>query len=284
MIAKLPFGSTGHSSTRVVFGSYALSNATQAEADRVLELLLEYGINHIDTAPVYGKAEQRIGPWMKAHRNDFFLATKTRSRSYQGAWDNLTRSLERLRVDYIDLWQMHALTNPVGWERAMEGTLQAFIEARQQGLVRYLGVTGHGVKTPAMHLRSLERFDFDSVMLPYNYAMMQNSRYTADFHDLVSQCRERRVALQTIKVIARRPWKGRPKAYNTYFYEPLAEQAVISRAVHWALGLPGSFMVTAGDTQLLPKVLQAADKFIAPPTTTEMDADLENYAIQPELW
>ena len=208
MISKQPFGRTGHASTRVIFGAYALSKATQAEADGVLELLQEYGVNHIDTAPIYGNAEKRIGPWMEEHRGDFFLAAKTRNRAYQAAWDDLRRSLDRLRVDYVDLWQMHGLTNPQGWEKAMgpDGALEALVEARDNGLVRFLGVTGHGLKVPAMHLRSLERFDFDSVLLPYNHSLMLNPRYAADFEALVARCRERQVAVQTIKSIARRPW------------------------------------------------------------------------------
>jgi aryl-alcohol dehydrogenase-like predicted oxidoreductase len=283
MIFKQPFGRTGHASTRVLFGAYALSKATQAEADRILELLLEYGVNHIDTAPMYGNAEKRIGPWMEKHRGDFFIATKTRRRTYQGAWDNLQRSLDRLRVDYVDLWQMHGLTNPVGWERAMGpgGTLGAFIEARDKGLVRFLGVTGHGVKSLAMHKRSLERLDFDSVLLPYNYPLMQNPRYAADFESLVTLCRERHVAVQTIKSIARRPWRDRPKTYNTYFYEPLDTQEAIDKAVHWALGYPATFLITAGDMQLLPKILEAANRFEARPSDAEMAVVVEKYGIQP---
>ena len=260
MIAKHSFGRTGHDSTRVIFGSYALSTARQAEADRVLDLLLEYGINHIDTAPMYGNAEQRIGPWMDHHRDHFFIATKTRQRSAKGAWDNLRRSLDRLRVDHVDLWQMHGLTGPAGWERAMGpgGTLEAFVEAREQGLVRFLGVTGHGLKAPAMHLRSLERFDFDTVLVPCNYALMQNPRYAADWEALVALCQARQVAVQTIKSVARRPWAGRPKRYNTYFYEPLETQEAIDRAVHWVLGHPDTFLISAGDMRLLPQILDAA--------------------------
>ena len=283
MISKQALGRTGHTSTRIIFGAYALSKATQAEADRILELLLTYGVNHIDTAPMYGNAEKRIGPWMKDHRDDFFIATKTRSRTYQGAWDNLQRSLERLRVDYVDLWQMHGLTNPVGWEKAMGpgGTLDAFIEARDKGLVRFLGVTGHGIKVPAMHLQSLERFDFDTVLLPYNYALMLNPRYATDFEALIARCHERHVAVQTIKSIARRPWGDRPKTYNTYFYEPLETQEAIDKAVHWALGLPDSFLITAGDMQLVPKILEAAECFTARPSDEEMAADATEFSIQP---
>ncbi|KPK89009.1 MAG: aldo/keto reductase [Anaerolineae bacterium SM23_ 63] len=283
MIPKHHFGQTGHMSTRLIFGAYALSKATQADADRALEMLLPYGVNHIDTAPMYGNAEKCIGPWMEKHRRDFFIATKTRKRAYKGAWDDLQRSLDHLRVDYVDLWQMHGLTGPAGWERALGsgGTLEAFVEARDKGLVRFLGVTGHGIKAPAMHLKSLERFDFDSVLVPYNYSLMQNSRYAADFEVLVTLCRERRAAIQTIKSIARRPWEDRPKTYNTYFYEPLVTQDAIDRATHWALGLPDSFLITAGDLQLLPKILEAANHFEARPPDTEMAADTAKLAIRP---
>jgi aryl-alcohol dehydrogenase-like predicted oxidoreductase len=283
MIFKQPFGRTGHASTRILFGGYALSKATQVEADRVLELLLEYGVNHIDTAAMYGNAEERIGPWLEKHRADFFIATKTRRRDYQGAWDDLHRSLDRLRVDCVDLWQMHGLTGSAGWERAMGpgGTLEAFVEARDKGLVRFLGVTGHGLKAPAMHLRSLERFDFDTVLAPYNYSLMQNPRYAADFTALVTRCRERHVAVQTIKSIARRPWAGRPRTYNTYFYEPLEAQGAIDRAVHWVLGDPDVFLITAGDMRLLPKILDAASRFEARPSDAEMAADAAELGIEP---
>ena len=283
MIPKQVFGRTGHQSTRVVFGSYALSKATQADADRVLDLLLDYGINHIDTAPIYGNAEKRMGPWMERHRDRFFLATKTRNRAYQRAWDDLRRSLDRLRVDCVDLWQMHGLTNPAGWEKAMGpgGALEAFIEARDRGLVRYLGVTGHGSKVPAMHLQSLERFGFDSVLLPYNYVLMQKPRYAADLEALVTLCRERDVAVQIIKAVARRPWKDRLRTHNTYFYQPLDTQEAIDRAVHWSLGLPDTFLITAGDTQLLPMILDAASRFEKRPSDVEMSAMAEELDIGP---
>jgi aryl-alcohol dehydrogenase-like predicted oxidoreductase len=283
MISKQSFGRTGHSSTRIIFGAYALSQATQAEADDILELLLKYGINHIDTAPIYGNAEKCIGPWMEKYRDKFFLATKSRSRTYEGAWKNLQQSLERLRVDRVDLWQMHGLTNPSGWEKAMGpgGALEAFIKARDKGLVRFLGVTGHGSKVAAMHKRSLERFDFDTVLMPYSYWQMRNSRYTKDFSELIDMCRKRIVAVQTIKSVARRPWKDRPKTYNTYFYEPLDSQDAIKKSVHWAQGLPESFVITAGDMQLLPKMLEAAHLYKRRPSDVEMEAIMDEFDIQP---
>lgn len=283
MITKQEFGRTGHQSTRIIFGSYALSKATQDEADRTLELLQTYGVNHIDTAPMYGNAEKRIGPWLAKHRDDFFIATKTRSRTRQGALDNLKRSLERLRVDVIDLWQMHGLTGEAGWERALSsgGTIDAFLEARDHGWVRFLGVTGHGLKAADMHLKSLAAFDFDSVMLSYNHSLMQKPNYAERFNELAKLCSERQIAFQTIKAIARQPWSGRPKTFNTYFYEPLETQQAIDTAVHWVLGHPSAFLITAGDMQLLPKMLDAADRFETRPSEANMAALTEEYDIQP---
>jgi diketogulonate reductase-like aldo/keto reductase len=282
MIATQEFGRTGHQSTRVIFGSWALCKAAQAEADSALALLQEYGVNHIDTAPMYGNAEKVLGSWLAKHREDFFVATKTRRRSRQEALDDLKRSLERLRVDYIDLWQLHGLTNPAGWEKVMgpEGALEAFVEARDKGLVRFLGVTGHTNEVPAMHKRSLERFDFDSVILPYDYLLMQNPRYAADFIELAELCHKRNVAVQTTKSIARRPWGDRPKTYNTYFYEPLETRCAIDKAVHWSLGLRDSFLITAGDLRLLPKVLDAADRFEQRPSDEEMRALVDEFDMQ----
>jgi aryl-alcohol dehydrogenase-like predicted oxidoreductase len=272
MIEKQPFGRTGHVSTRTLFGAAALGRASQAEADRVLELLLEYGINHIDTAVMYGDAELRIGPWMEKHRDRFFLATKTEQRTYEGAWEELRGSLERLRVDYVDLWQMHVLVKPEDWEVAMGpgGALEAFVEAREKGLTRFLGVTGHGLSVAAMHQRSLERFDFDAVLLPYNYVLMQNPQYAADFEALVAVCQERDVAVQTIKSIARAPWGDKERTRTTW-YEPLEKQADIDRAVQWVLDRPGVFLNTVGDIHLLPKVLDAASRFQAGPSNMEME-------------
>ena len=231
---------------------------------------------------MYGKAEERIGPWLEQHRDSFFVATKTRSRTFEGAWDDLQRSLERLRVDCVDLWQMHGLTGPTGWERAMGpgGTLKAFIRARNQGLVRYFGVTGHGLRAAAMHLRSLERFDFDSVMLPYSHVLMQNARYAADVEKLFALCIERNVAIQTIKATARCPWAGRTKTKNTWFYEPLLAQEAIDKTVHWVLGNPNVFLITAGDMHILPKVLEAAERFEQRPSDEEMVRAIEEHDIQ----
>lgn len=274
MIERQPLGHTGHASTRIIFGGAALRSATQDEADQVLELLLEHGINHIDAAPSYGEAELRIGPWMERCRSDFFLATKTLERTRDEAWAELNRSLERLRVERLDLWQMHNLTNPDEWEVAMgpDGALHAAVEAREQGLVRFLGVTGHGFTAPAMHTRSLERFDFDTVLLPYNYIMMQTPQYASDLGALINLCRERHVAVQTIKAIARRPWGDRSRTHGTW-YQPLESQADIDTAVHWVLGQPDVFLITASAMQLLPRILDAAMRFRTAPDDHQV-ADL----------
>jgi aryl-alcohol dehydrogenase-like predicted oxidoreductase len=282
MIATQPFGRTGHQSTRAIFGAAALSRVDQAAADRALETLLEYGVNHIDTAASYGDSELRIGPWMRAHRRHFFLATKTGERTYQAARDQIRRSLERLQVDQVDLIQLHNLAQEEEWQIAMGpgGALEAAIEARQQGLVRFIGVTGHGLGIAAMHRRSLERFAFDSVLLPYSYVLMQNSAYAADVEALLALCAERGVAVQTIKSITRAPWVERPADAPTW-YEPLREQADIDLAVHWVLGRPGLFLNTAGDLALLPKVLDAASRFQARPSEAQMAALAERMAMQP---
>lgn len=280
MIEKRPFGRTGHLSTVTLFGAAALSRATQDEADRVLDILLEYGVNHIDTAARYGDAELRIGPWMAQHRQHFFLATKTGKRLYQDAREEIHRSLERLRVDAVDLLQLHALFHPDDWDLAMGpgGALEAAIEAREQGLVRFIGVTGHGWTIAAMHKRSLERFDFDSVLMPYNYVMHQNERYREDFDDVIRLCTERQVAVQTIKSIARGPWATTNKARTTW-YQPLEEQADIDRAVHWVIGRPDIFLNTAGDIQLLPKILEAASRYETRPNDDDMTTMLEKQSL-----
>ena len=282
MIEKQPFGRTGHMSTRTIFGAAALGGVTQDEADRTLEVLLEYGVNHIDTANSYGEAEKRIGPWMDRHRDAFFLATKTENRTYDGAREHLHRSLELLRTDHIDLWQMHILVKPEEWEVAMGpgGALEAFVEAREQGLVRFLGVTGHNTNVAAMHKRSLERFDFDSVLLPYNYSMMQNPQYAADFEALMSICQERNVAVQTIKSITRGPWGSKEHSAATW-YEPFTEQADIDRAVHWVLSRPGIFLNTAGDIHILPRVLIAASRFDASISREKLDEQMAELQSEP---
>jgi predicted aldo/keto reductase-like oxidoreductase len=221
-------------------------------------------VNHIDAAASYGDAELRVGPWMAHHRRDFFLATKTGERSYEAARAQIRLSLERLRVDSIDLIQLHNLVKEEEWEQALgpDGALRACVEARDEGLVRWIGITGHGTRVAAMHLRSLERFDFDSVLLPMNPSLLRDPLYAADFERLLGRCGERDVAVQTIKSIARRRWvEGSQPTHDTW-YEPLPEPE-IERAVHWALARPGVFVNSAGDLRLLGALLRAAASFAA---------------------
>ena len=286
MIERIPFGKTGHASSRTIFGAAALGSMRQERADPILETLLGHGVNHIDTAAAYGDSELRLAPWLARHRADFFLATKTGERSYTGARDSIRRSLERLGVDQIDLIQLHNLVDPGEWQTALGpgGALEACIEARDQGLVRFIGVTGHGTSVAAMHLASLERFAFDSVLLPYNFAMMSQPEYASDFDSLVKLCEARGVAVQTIKSIARRRWQaddGGPRQPRFSWYEPLRDPDALRHAVHWVLRRPGMFLNTSSDATLLPRILEAADEFKSGPTDAAMRGDVSRLTIEP---
>jgi aryl-alcohol dehydrogenase-like predicted oxidoreductase len=283
MIPTLAFGRTGHESTRIIFGAAALSSVSQADADRTMELIIEHGINHIDTAASYGEAEDRLGPWMAEHRDRFFLATKTGDRGYQEAYDSIRRSLERLRIEQIDLIQLHNLAQDDEWEVAMGpgGALEAAVRARDEGLVRFIGVTGHGTQIAEMHSRSLERFDFDAVLLPFNYPMMHNPRYAADFEALAATCRERNVAMQTIKAITKAPWGEDAERTAATWYEPLRDQDAIDTTVHWVLGREGVFLNTVGDIHILPMVLDAAERFEVRPSDAAMESLVSQWALEP---
>jgi aryl-alcohol dehydrogenase-like predicted oxidoreductase len=282
MIEKYPFGSTRHQSSRVIFGAAALSAMKQDKADAILDLLLEYGINHIDTAAAYGDSELRIGSWMREHRNRFFLATKTGDRTYEGARAGLARSLERLKVNQIDLIQLHNLVEETEWQTAFGpgGALEALVEARNQGLVRFIGVTGHGSQVARMHQRSLEQFAFDSVLFPYNYTMLGIDQYRTDVEALIKLCSERGVATQTIKSAARRRWQnGSERKYS--WYEPLRDHDALRRAVHFVLSRPGLYLNSSSDTTILRDILEAASEPVALPTREAMEADVGHYAMQP---
>ena len=274
MIPTLPFGSSGHASTRLIFGAAALMKSDEVEAQRVLALLLAHGINHIDCAAAYGDAELWVGRWMREHRGDFFLATKTGERGYAEARDQIRRSLERLQVDCLDLLQLHNLVNEDEWERAFseDGALRAAVEARDEGLLRFIGVTGHGTRVARMHLRSLERFSFDSVLLPCNFLQLQDPGYARDFDDLLAVCRQRGVAVQTIKAIARRRWNEGATPTHTTWYEPLVDPADIERAVGWALSRPGIFVNTASDVGLLEHTIAAATRWVRADAPAAPDA------------
>jgi aryl-alcohol dehydrogenase-like predicted oxidoreductase len=271
MIAVQPFGRTGHESTRILFGAAAIGNVSQDEADQTMELIREHRINHIDTAASYGDAELRLGPWMETHRGEFFLATKTGERTRAEAYAEIGRSLKRLRTDRLDLIQLHNLVDKDEWQTAFSpgGVLEAVVQARDEGLVRFIGVTGHGVTVAAQHLRSLEEYPFDSVLLPYNFPMSRNASYIADFEALIAVCAERGVAVQTIKAITRGPWGNHEPTANTW-YEPLTDQGAIDTAVSWVLGRDGLFLNTVGDIQILPKVIEAAERFTQRPSDEQM--------------
>jgi aryl-alcohol dehydrogenase-like predicted oxidoreductase len=271
MIGRAPFGATGHDSSRVIFGAAALGQVSQGEADATLDVLLEHGINHIDVAAGYGDAELRVAPWLRREPGTFFVATKTGERSYRGAREEIRRSLDRLGVDRVDSIQLHNLVDVIEWDTALSagGALEAAVEAREEGLVRFVGVTGHGLSVPEMHRRSLERFPFDSVLAPYNHVQMQDARYAETFEALAAVCAERGVALQTIKSLARRRWDGREHTAATW-YEPLREQEDIDPAVHWVLGRPDAFLLTTGDVEILPRLLDAAERFTRRPSDEEM--------------
>jgi aryl-alcohol dehydrogenase-like predicted oxidoreductase len=282
MIAKDSFGRSGHESSRVIFGAAALSRVTQDVADRTLEQLLRYGVNHIDVAASYGDAELRVRPWLQREPGRFFVATKTGQRAAKAATEELHRSLDRLGVDHVDLWQLHNLADPIEWDIALSpgGALEAAIDARAQGLVRWIGVTGHGAQIAANHRRSLARFDFDSVLLPYNFVTMRLPYYAENFEALLATCRERSVAVQTIKSIALRPWSGREHTQSTW-YEPLTEAEDIDAAVWWVLGRPGVFLNTVGDVDLVPKVLDSASRFENRPADSEMTSLLARTQAEP---
>lgn len=259
-------------SSATIFGAAALGDVTQKVADETLQVLDRYGVNHIDVAASYGDAELRIGPWMENRRGDFFLATKTGMRTYAEAKAEFNKSIQHLRVKSVDLVQLHNLTHPDEWETAAGegGALKALIEAKEQGLTRFIGVTGHGLFAPAMHIRSLKRYDFDSVLVPWNFILYRDERYREDFNALLKECKDRGVAVQTIKSMTRGPW-GEKKHTAKTWYEPFEEQGDIELAVSWILGQGTIFLNTMGDVRFLPKILEAASKNIAKPSDEEMD-------------
>jgi aryl-alcohol dehydrogenase-like predicted oxidoreductase len=228
-------------------------------------------------------SELRVGSWMKEHRNKFFLATKTTERTASGARDSIRRSLERLQTNQIDLIQLHNLTDEEGWQTALGpgGALEAAIDARSQGLVRFIGVTGHGTRAPEMHLRSLARFNFDSVLLPYNYMMMQNPEYASDFERLIKLCANSGIAVQTIKSIARRRWRKGDTQKHFSWYEPIKDPEVLRKVVHWVLSRPNIFLNTTSDATLLPMILEAASIYETP--DPDLEANLKSAASKLEM-
>jgi aryl-alcohol dehydrogenase-like predicted oxidoreductase len=284
MIERAPFGRTGHDSSRVIFGAAGVARADQETADRLLPLLLEHGVNHIDTAAMYGDAELRIAPWLKAHPGTFFLATKTHARDGDGARASLENSLTRMGVDHVDLIQLHNLVEPEEWEvaHAPGGALEALQQARDEGLTRFIGVTGHGLRIAGMHLRSLERFDYDSVLFPYNFTLLQDAGYRSDVERLLALCAERNVATQTIKSIARRRWASEraPGERRQSWYEPLTDPDAIGRAVRYVLGHPQLFIDSSSAIDQLAHVLAAAES-TATASDDALAADVADFGLMP---
>jgi aryl-alcohol dehydrogenase-like predicted oxidoreductase len=253
----------------------------QDSADRVLQQVFDLGINHIDTAASYGESELRLAPWLAQHRAGVFLATKTGERRGSEARAELERSLERLGVDRVDLIQLHNLVEEDEWEVAHGpgGAVEALAQARDEGLVDHIGVTGHGVRIAGMHLRSLDRFPFDSVLLPLNYLLMQRPDYRPDADALLARCDALDVAVQTIKSVARRRWPADYDGPKFSWYEPLGDQAAVDRAVRWALNYsPRVFVNSSSDARLLGLFAAAAGRPVAP-TDDEMQADMTAHAV-----
>jgi aryl-alcohol dehydrogenase-like predicted oxidoreductase len=286
MIERAPFGRTGHLSSRVIFGAAGIARTDQEAADRLLPLLLEHGVNHIDTAAMYGDAELRLAPWLKAHPGEFFVATKTHARDGDGARESLERSLTRMGVDHVDLVQLHNLVEPEEWEiaHAPGGALAAMERAREEGLTRFIGVTGHGLRIAGMHLRSLQRFDYDSVLLPYNFTLVQNAGYRSDVEQLLAVCAERDVAVQTIKSIARRRWtepKPAPGERRQSWYEPLTDPDAIARATRFVLERPQLFIDSSSAIDQLPHVLAAAETTGLATQDGDLGSDVSNFEMAP---
>lgn len=283
MIPRLPFGRTGHLSSRVIFGAAALGGMRQERADQVLALLPELGINHVDTAASYGESELRLAPWLVDHRSEVFLATKTGERTADGARRDLERSLERLGVGQVDLIQMHNLVEDEEWATAMGpgGVLEALVQARAEGLVRFIGVTGHGTRIPGMHLRSLERFAFDSVLFPFNVTMLADPAYRADVEALLAVCAEREVAVQTIKSVAQRRWRDDDAEPHHSWYRPLPAGDALERAVAYVLGRPQLFLNSSSDARLLRPIAEAAAAVTGVPSDEAMAADVAALDMRP---
>lgn len=259
---KRRLGRTGHLSTVVTFGAAALGRVSPAETDKAMELALAHGVNHLDVAPSYGEAELRLGPWLAKHRHDFFLGCKTLERGKEGARAELHRSLERLRVDSFDLYQIHAVGDMAELDKVLApgGAIEAIVEAKEQGLVRFIGITGHGHQAPAVHAEALQRFAFDTVLLPLNFVLWANEDYRRDFQALLKLAAEKDVGIMIIKALAKRPWGEREHAYHTW-YEPFDDQPSIERGVRFVLSQNVTTLISSGDVRLLPLILQAAERY-----------------------
>ncbi len=269
---KRRFGRTGHMSTVAILGAAAFYEVTQAEADAAMEKVIAAGVNHIDVAPSYGLAEERLRPWLARERDHFFLGCKTQERSSEGASAELRRSLERLHVARFDLYQLHAVTTMGELEEVTgpRGALEAIVDARQAGLTRFIGITSHGVEAPAVLLEALHRFDFDSILFPLNFVQYANPIYRRDAEELLSKCRTRDVGVMVIKSIARGPWGNQSKTYNTW-YRPFDDEGNIQRCIDFALSQDVTGLCTAAEVKILPLFLAACEGF-TPMVAARQDA------------
>ena len=255
-------GRTGHMSSVVTFGAAGIGRVEQEVADRAIAAALEHGVNHIDVAPRYGEAELRLRSWMPSIRAKVFLGGKTIQRTREAATAELHRSLERLGTDRLDLYQLHSVGKLVDLDAvtAAGGALEALVEARRAGLVRWLGITGHTHDAPRTHLEALRRFDFDTVMFPLNFVLWAIPEYRASVETLLAECARRDVGVHIIKTVAKDPWDGRPKTHTTW-YEPFTDQGIIDRAVAFVLSKPVTTLCSVGDVTVLPRVLEAAERY-----------------------
>lgn len=257
---KRRLGRIGHETSVLVYGAAALGEVTQEVADASLEQALAAGINHLDTAASYGRAEERMGPTVERVRDRVFLATKSGERRAEDAWRELNRSLELLHTDHIDLWQVHAVCDLPELDKvfAPGGAIEAFVRAKDERIVSWIGITGHTEQAPVVHAEALRRHDFDSVLTPVNYHLYTaDAEFRAHFDLLYQLVQDRDVALRTIKAIARRPWVGDHQLAT--WYEPFTEPEDIRAAISWVLGTFPSIagLATAGETTLLGKAIAA---------------------------
>jgi predicted aldo/keto reductase-like oxidoreductase len=256
------FGRTGHMSTVAIFGAVSLGRISQDLADVAVQQVIDAGVNHIDIAPSYGEAELRLGPWMPKIRDQFFLGCKTTERTKEGAAAEMRKSLERLQVDRFDLYQFHAVTTMEELDQIFSrgGALEAFLEARDEGLTKYIGITGHGFEVPVIFQEALRRFDFDSILFPVNFVQYAIPTYRHESQKLLQMANEKDVGIMAIKYITRGPWGNKPQEYHMW-YEPFDEMEKIQQGVNFTLSQEITGVCTAGDYRILPQSLQACKNF-----------------------
>ncbi len=277
-------GRTNHQSSVIIMGTAGLGKVAQDEADAAMDFMLSHGVNHIDIAPSYGEAELRVGPWMPRVRKQIFLGSKTTKRTRQEAWDEMQSTLKRLQVKNVDLYQFHAVTTFADLDAifAPGGALEAFVEARKQGLTTYLGITGHGLDAPRIQIEALNRFDLDTVMFPLNFVLMANPQYRADVEELLAQCAKRDVGVQCIKSICKAPWGERERRWRPW-YEPFDDLHMIKAAVRFALSYPITGIPCAGDNRLWPAIVDVGER-LTPMTEMEREELIASAGAYAPLW